>query len=158
MARLYEINQQILDIYDNAEIDENGEMHIDDQLLAYLEPDRDAKIEGLIKYYKDMQGDIEKFKAEVKSLAESKRVLENKAASLEKFLDTLHKGEAKQYGVHKVSYRKSTVVVGSDLDILPPELKNTVVEARKADIKAKLKEGVEITGWSLLERKNIQIK
>ena len=155
---LYEINQQILDIYDNAEIDENGEMHIDDQLLAYLEQDRDTKIEGLIKYYKDLEGDIEKFKAEIKSLAESKRVLENKSDSLERFLDTLHKGEAKQYGVHKVSYRKSTVVVGIDLDILPPELKNTVVEARKADIKAKLKEGVEIAGWSLLDKKNIQIK
>lgn len=156
--KLYEINQQILDIYDNAEIDENGEMHIDEQLLLYLEHDRDAKIEGLIKYYKDMQGDIEKFKAEIKSLSESKRVLENKSASLEKFLDTLHKGEAKQYGVHKVSYRKSTVVVGSDLDILPSELKSTVVEAKKADIKAKLKEGVEIAGWSLLDKKNIQIK
>lgn len=156
--KLYEIQSQILDIYDNAEIDENGEMHIDDQLLAYLEQDRDTKIEGLIKYYKDLEGDIEKFKAEIKSLAESKRVLENKAASLEKFLDTIHKGEAKQYGVHKVSYRKSTVVVGYDLDILPPELKNTVVEARKADIKTKLKEGVEITGWSLLDKKNIQIK
>jgi hypothetical protein len=158
MARLYEINQQILDIYDNAEIDENGEMHIDEQLLLYLEHDRDAKIEGLIKYYKDMQGDIEKFKAEIKSLAESKRVLENKSDSLERFLDTLHKGEAKQYGVHKVSYRKSTVLIGNDIDILPPELKNTVVEPKKADIKAKLKEGVEITGWSLLDKKNIQIK
>lgn len=156
--KLYEIDKAILDIYDNAEIDENGEMHIDDQLLAYLEQDRDAKIGGLIKYYKDMQGDIEKFKAEIKSLAESKRVLENKADSLEKFLDTLHKGEAKQYGVHKVSYRKSTVLIGSDLDILPPELKNTVVEPKKADIKAKLKEGVEIAGWSLLDKKNIQIK
>jgi hypothetical protein len=156
--KLYEIQSQILDIYDNAEIDENGEMHIDEQLLAYLEHDRDAKIEGLIKYYKDMQGDIEKFKAEIKSLAESKRVLENKADSLERFLDTLHKGETKQYGVHKVSYRKSTVLIGNDLDILPPELKNTVVEARKAEIKAKLKEGVEITGWSLLDKKNIQIK
>jgi len=156
--KLYEIDKAILDIYDNAEIDENGEMHIDEQLLAYLEHDRDAKIEGLIKYYKDMQGDIEKFKAEIKSLAESKKVLENKSDSLERFLDTLHKGEAKQYGVHKVSYRKSTVVVGNDLDILPPELKNTVVEAKKAEIKAKLKEGVEIIGWSLLERKNIQIK
>ena len=132
--KLYEIQSQILDIYDNAEIDENGEMHIDDQLLAYLEQDRDTKIEGLIKYYKDLEGDMEKFKAEIKSLAESKRVLENKAASLEKFLDTIHKGEAKQYGVHKVSYRKSTVLIGSDLDILPPELKNTVVEPKKADI------------------------
>lgn len=156
--KLYEIQSQILDIYDNAEIDENGEMHIDDQLLAYLEQDRDTKIEGLIKYYKDLEGDMEKFKAEIKSLAESKRVLENKAASLEKFLDTIHKGEAKQYGVHKVSYRKSTVLIGSDLDILPPELKNTVVEPKKADIKAKLKEGVEIAGWSLLDKKNIQIK
>lgn len=156
--KLYEISQAILDIYDNAEIDENGEMHIDDQLLAYLEQDRDNRIEGLIKYYKDIQGDIEKFRAEIRSLAESKRVLENKSESLEKFLDTLHKGEAKQYGVHKVSYRKSTIVVGSDLDALPPELKNTVVEARKADIKAKLKEGVEIIGWSLLDKKNIQIK
>ena len=155
---LYELNQQILDIYDNAEIDENGEMHIDDQLLAYLEQDRDTKIEGLIKYYKDLEGDIEKFKAEIKSLTESKKVLENKAASLEKFLDILHKGEAKQYGVHKVSYRKSTVLIGNDLDILPSELKNTVIEPKKADIKAKLKEGVEIAGWSLLDKKNIQIK
>ena len=155
---LYKIQQQILDIYDNAEIDENGELHIDDQLLAYLENDRDTKIEGLIKYYKDLQGDIEKFKTEIKSLSESKKVLENKAVSLEKFLDLQHKGEAKQYGVHKVSYRKSTVVVGNDLDILPPELKNTVVEAKKAEIKAKLKEGVEIIGWSLLDKKNIQIK
>jgi hypothetical protein len=156
--KLYEIDKAILDIYDNADIDENGEMHIDDQLLAYLEHDRDAKIEGLIKYYKDLEGDIEKFKSEIKSLAESKRVLENKAESLEKFLDTLHKGEAKKYGAHKISYKKSTVVVGSDLDILPPELKNTVVEPKKADIKAKLKEGVTFAGWSLLDKKNIQIK
>jgi hypothetical protein len=156
--KLYEIDKAILDIYDNAEIDENGEMHIDDQLLAYLEHDRDTKIEGLIKYYKDLEGDIEKFKSEIKSLSESKRVLENKVASLERFLDLQHKGEAKQYGVHKISYRKSTIVVGDNLDVLPPELVKITKEAKKLDIKAKLQEGGKIAGWSLLDKKNIQIK
>ena len=161
--KLYEIDAAIMNIMDQAEIDEFGELifqPLQERLLQSLEHDREKKIESIIAYYKDIDGDIEKFDTEIKNLNQRKQTLKNKKESLKNFIDFIHQGAKGEYGVHKVSYRKSTVLEGNCLDTLPlvfikEELTRTPL---KNDIKEAIKSGQTFEGWSLTIKDNIQIK
>ena len=156
--KLYEIENEIKAILD-IEPDENGELIIDYDALDGLEMEKAQKIENLIKYYKGLIRDAEAFKAEEKELAARRKTIENKSASLKAYLDLIHKGEKAEYGIHKISYRKSESVQG-DVSSLPaesPYLKITE-SADKAGIKKAIKAGDDVPGWELSTKQNIQIK
>ena len=157
--KLYEIDQAIQDVMDSAEInEETGELTINESLLKMLEDQRDQKIEGLIGYYKNLSGDVDKFDSEIKNLTRRKQVIKNKQDSLKKFLDFLHNGEKREYGVHKINYRKSSVLVGDDLSVLPDNYIKTKIEPDKKSIKEAISKGLHFKGWAIEERQNIQIK
>ena len=158
--KLYEISQAIENLFDNADIDETtGEIIIDQDFYDYLTDKRDEKIENLIKYYKDLLGDVVKFKSEISNLQNRMRSVNNKAESLKSFLDILHKGHKAEYGVHKISYRKSTSVVGDDIAVLPTKYwKIPTPTVNKNAVKKALQNGEKFSGWSLEEKQNIQIK
>jgi hypothetical protein len=156
--KLYEIENEIKAILD-IEPDENGEMHIDYDALDGLEMEKAQKIENLIKYYKSVLRSVEAFKAEEKELSARRKTLENKSASLKTYLDSIHQGEKAEYGVHKISYRKSESVQG-DIESLgdhSPYIK-TSISADKTKIKKDLKADVVVPGWGIVTKMNIQIK
>ena len=156
--KLYEIENGIKAILD-IEPDENGELAIDYDALDSLEMEKAQKIENLIKYYKGLIRDTEAFKAEEKELAARRKTIENKSASLKVYLDLIHKGEKAEYGIHKISYRKSESVQG-DIDSLgdhSPYIK-TSISADKAGIKKAIKLGEFVPGWEISTKQNIQIK
>jgi hypothetical protein len=159
--KLYEIDNQINEIFDNCPIDENGEIvlsGIQESLLKALETDRQHKIESIIGFYKDIAGDVDKFDTEIKSLNQRKQVLKNKQESLKQFLDFIHQGVKSEYGVHKIGYRKSEVLVDGSISVIPEEFLSVEVSAKRAEIKKALKEGRTFEGWKIDERQNIQIK
>jgi len=158
MKSLYEIEKEIQIILD-IEPDENGEINIDYDALDQLEMDRVKKVENLIKYYKDTLRRVEAFKAEEKELAARRKVLENKRESLKTYLDIIHKGEKAEYGVHKISYRKSEAVSDGPANILPDYfLSFSDPKPKKAELKKLLKSGLWVPEFELVESKTIQIK
>lgn len=163
MTSLYQIDQQIEEFFAVAQVnEETGEIFVDFEKLDALQVERNAKIENIIKYYKDLLGDVTKFKAEEKALSVSRNSLENKAETMKKYLDYAHEDKQKHtYGTHLVSWRKSEVAEPVDvLEVTIPEGYEKIVDAVPdiSHIKKDLKLGNEVAGWKLTERLNIQIK
>ena len=79
--KLYEIDNAILDCIDL----ETGEV-IDIERLDALNMERDAKIENVACWIKDLRAEAEAIKAEKLALAERQKVAENKVESLKKWV------------------------------------------------------------------------
>ena len=156
--KLYQIEDQIAVILEGTVNEETGEVTIDYSKLEELEGAKTQKIENIIRYYKNTIGDAEKFDAEIKNLSARKKTLENKANSLKNFLDMLHNGNKAEYGVHKITYRKSSKLKDGDINLLPEAFTNMTITANKADIKEYLKSGKKLEGWEIVEKQNIQFK
>ena len=86
--KLYEIDNAILECIDL----ETGEI-IDTDKLNELQMERDAKIENVACWIKDLKAEAEAIKAEKLALAERQKVAENKAESLKKWLAYALQGE-----------------------------------------------------------------
>jgi hypothetical protein len=157
--KLYEIEQQISELLNNAKVnEETGEVVIDFEKLQSLTMAKEEKIENVIKYYLDLTGDIDKFASEIKSLTAKKKTLTNKQDSIKRWLDSLHRGTKAEYGTHSISYRKSKKVVGEDIEVLPDECIKVEKTVVATEVKKLLEAGVEIEGWQIVENQNIQIK
>ena len=132
-------------------MDEDGNV-IDAELKAYLEEYRDEAIEGIAMGIKEA-------KAEEKALAQRRKVRENKANGLTKYLGDYLAGRKFSTPKVAISYRKSEAVEVAEGASVPDEF--LVEQAPKVDkvgLKRALKGGAVIEGVSLVERQNIQIK
>jgi len=156
--KLYEINNKMEELL-NGEVDEEtGEVAINWPLFNSLEMEKSAKIESLINYYIDLQGDVDKFTVEMMRIGDKRKKMQDKAASIKRYLDGIHEGQKASYGTHNITYRSSKAVEGEDLEFLPLELVNVERKANKSEIKAYIEGGNIVKGWSIVEKKNIQIK
>ena len=106
---IYEINEGILNCIDP----ETGEI-IDIDKLNELELERDAKIENVACWIKELKAEAEAIKAEKLALAERQRVAENKAESLKKWLAYALQGEKFKTAKCSVSFRKTESVEVTD--------------------------------------------
>jgi len=157
--KLYEIEEQINELFNEAEIDEEtGEVTINYEKLEALNIEKNVKVENIIKYYLDLNGDIAKFKSEIVSLGNKKRTLENKQKSIKEFLDKIHQGQKAVYGTHNINYRNSEKLQGEDIDVLPDDCVKTEIKPIASEIKARIKSGELFEGWSIVKNQNIQIK
>lgn len=77
MATLYEIESAIMDCVDA----ETGEIINEEQLNALL-MERNAKLEGVALWIKNLESDAAAIRAEREALEKRQKVAENKAASL----------------------------------------------------------------------------
>ena len=147
---IYEINEQILNCIDP----ETGEI-IDIDKLNELELERDAKIENVACWIKELKAEAEAIKAEKLALAERQKVAENKAESLKKWLAYALNGEKFKTAKCSVSFRKSEVVEITDegLNNLMKEhdelLTYKAPEPNKTAIKQALKDGLSVQGVRL---------
>ena len=153
---VYQIMHQIEDIIDQATVDEStGEVMVDFARLETLEIQQDQKVEELIKAYINTSALRDMFEVEINDLKKRKHVLENKADSIAKFLEGF---PAKRYNIHQLSYRKSKTVVGNNIASLPDEMIKTTHAPNKTEIRNALINGVQLDGWSLVEKNNLQIQ
>ena len=147
---IYEINEQILNCIDP----ETGEI-IDIDKLNELELEKDAKIENVACWIKELKAEAEAIKAEKLALAERQKVAENKAESLKKWLAFALNGEKFKTAKCSVSFRKSEVVEITDegLNNLMKEhdelLTYKAPEPNKTAIKQALKDGLSVQGVRL---------
>lgn len=147
---IYEINEGILNCIDL----ETGEI-IDIDKLNELELERDAKIENVACWIKELKAEAEAIKAEKLALAERQKVAENKAESLKKWLAYALQGEKFKTAKCSVSFRKTESVEVTDegLSNLMKEhdelLTYKAPEPNKKAIKDALKDGLSVQGVRL---------
>ena len=157
---LYEIDKALMAAFDAAVDTETGEI-IDEGAYAdfcQLDMDRDAKIENIGLWIKDLKADVDALKAEEHNLADRRRAKENKAEGLRRYLAYALDGQKFETAKLKVGYRKSQQVE-VDMAELPDEyFRFRDPEPDKTKIKAALKAGTAIPGAELVERQNMIIK
>ena len=155
MRPLYEIDNEILGCVDL----ETGEI-IDEERLAALEMERDAKIEGIILWRKDLMAEAEAVKAEGKKLYDRARVCENKAEQLKRYIEHALEGNKFKTERCSVSYRTSKSIVIDDVHQLPVDVWKDVDESwiSKSKIKDMLEAGKEVKGAHQEEKQSIIIK
>lgn len=157
MATLYELTGQFLDIY-NLELDEETKLDTLDSID--WETEYETKVENYIKVMKNIEADVEARKNEIKRLMELNKVDEKKKDHLKDTLSAnmiLTGHERVDTPLFKVSFRKSEAVEVDDL-LLPEAYKVATWKADKKRLKEDLKNGLEILGAELVERKNLSIR
>ena len=158
--KLYEIDNAIMECIDF----ETGEI-IDTEKLDELQMERDAKIEGVACWIKDLKAEAEAIKAEKLALADRQRVAENKAESLKKWLAYALQGEKFKTARCAITFRKSESV-----EVTPEGLENLMrgckdelltykaPEPNKTAIKQALKDGLNVAGVQLVQNVSTIIK
>ena len=156
---IYEINEQILNCIDL----ETGEI-IDIDKLNELQLERDAKIENVACWIKELKAEAEAIKAEKLALAERQKVVENKAESLKKWLAFALNGEKFKTAKCSVSFRRSESVEVTEegLEALMKEhdelFSYKAPEPNKKAIKDALKDGLSVAGVQLIQNTSTIIK
>ena len=157
MATLYELTGQFLDIY-NLDLDDETKADTLDSID--WQTDYENKVENYIKVIKNLEADIEARKNEIKRLTELNKADEKKKDRLKETLTIsmeLTGHERVDTILFKVSFRKSEAVEVDDL-LLPEAYKVATWKADKKRLKEDLKNGLEIIGATLVERKNLSIR
>ncbi len=151
---LYEIDSAILDCVDV----ETGEI-FDIDKFEELSLTREAKIENICLWIKNLKAEADALKAEKDSFAKRQKAAENKMESLKKYISDYLEGTAFESTKVKVSFRKSESLEVTDISKIPDEyLKYKEPDVDKTAIKAAIKQGKMFEGLILVENQNIQIK
>ena len=156
---IYEIDNEIMSCIDM----ETGEV-IDTDKLNELQMERDAKIENVALWIKELKAEAEAIKNEKQTLAERQRVAENKAESLKNWLAYALNGEKFKTSKCSISYRNSESVEVTDegLNNLMKEhdelLTYKAPEPNKTAIKQALKDGLNVAGVQLVQNVSTIIK
>lgn len=160
MANLYEINAELMKLWDAAVDPETGEVNED--LLAdfeILQMEKDQKVENIALWIKNLRSDADQMKAEAKILTERAAVANNKAERLKAYIEQALQGEKFQTPRVNISYRTSSSVEVTDINRVPPEfLRLKDPEVDKTAVKAAFKEGQEVPGCELMPKRSMQIK
>lgn len=154
MAKLYEIDEKILACIDQ----ETGEI-IDPEQLDALQIEREAKLENVALWIKDLKAEAEALKAEKQAFADRQKAAETKAESLKKWLADALGGEKFKTTRVAVSFRKTKSVQVSDIWALDESfIKYAEPTADKSAIKKAIEAGQEVNGATLVESLSISIK
>lgn len=152
--RLYEIDNEILGCIDA----DTGEI-FDIDKFEELSLTRDAKIENICLWIKNLKAEVEALKAEKMAFANRQKVAENKMESLKRYITDYLEGASFESTKVKVSFRKSESLEVLDFNLIPDEfLKYNEPDVDKQAIKQAMKQGRAFDGIAIVEKQNIQIK
>ena len=152
--KLYEIDQAIMDCIDM----ETGEI-IDSEMLDKLQMERDAKIENVVCWIKELKAEAAALKAEKMAFAERQKVAENKMESFKKWLAYALDGQAFKSTRASVTFRATESVEVVDIFKLDENyIRYKEPEADKKAIKEALKAGQTVAGATLVKNVSMIIK
>lgn len=159
MATLFEMTQQATELYEMLQAEEIDEQTFADTLEAM---GAGEKIEGYCQVIKQLQADVEMFKAEADRLAARKKTAENSIERMKTALLTYlqQTGQAKvKAGTFSVSVAQTKKVSIIDEAKLPPEyLIEQPAKVDKQAIKKALQEGAKINGAELVLNDGVRIR
>lgn len=151
---LYEIDAAILGCVDV----ETGEI-FDIDKFEELSMTRDAKVENICLWIKNLKAEAEALKAEKEAFAARQKTAENKMESLKRYMTNYLEGTGFESAKVKVSFRKSESLEIDEGVIIPDEyLRFKEPEVNKTELKNALKHGTQIEGVRIATNYNIQIK
>ena len=157
---IYEIDNEIMNCVDM----ETGEV-IDTDELNDLQMERDAKIENVACWIKELKAEAEAIKNEKQALADRQRVSENKAESLKNWLAYALNGEKFKTSKCSISYRnsESVEVTEEGLEALMRDHEDLLTyktpEPNKKAIKDAIKnDGLTVAGVQLVQKTSTIIK
>lgn len=151
---LYEIDQGILGCIDP----ETGEI-ADFEKFDELSMEREAKLENVALWIKNLKAEAEALKAEKQAFADRQKAAENKAESLKRYLEYALAGEAFKTTKVAVSFRKTTSVEVDNVYDLPNwYVRPGEPQADKVALKKDLATGKVIEGAHLVEGLSVSIK
>lgn len=157
------IEAAILDCVD----EETGEIITDFSAVEALQMEREAKIENLVLYVKNLTTEAAGIREEEKALAERRKAKEAKAERLKNYLASVLDGAAFETSKCRCSFRKSQAVNITDNAALLWYLqsmsldkcyKHKEPDIVKAELAKLLKTGAVVPGATLEERNNMTIK
>ena len=163
---LYEIDRAIEMAIAEGIDPETGEI-LDFSAVEALQMEREAKIENLALYVKNLTAEAAAIREEEKTLAERRKAKETKAERLKTYLAEALGGAGFETARVKCSFRKSTAVNITDNVTLLWYLKSMSLdkcvkhkdpEVVKSEVAKLLKNGRDIPGVVLEERNNMTIK
>lgn len=159
---LWQIDNAIMECLDF----ETGEV-TDFERLEQLTLARDAKIEGVALFIKNLEAEAAAIKNEENTLAERRKEKERKVERLKEYLTTALDGAKFETPRVKMSFRSSTSVeIGDELRLLEWLEKNhhddcvryKLPEIKKSEVGKLLKDGKEVPGACLVTKSNLQLK
>ena len=164
MRALYEIDQDILDCVDM----ETGEI-LDTEKLDALQMEREAKLEGVALWIKDLRAEADAVKAEADKLTARKKALDSKVEGLKAWLagalndEKLKTARCNVYQTHSTRLNvidEQSVVAYIQTHYREPELylKFTLPDIRKDAVKTLIKDGAEIPGACLEATESVVIR
>lgn len=158
---LYEINQAQLNMIETEDGFVNaatGELFTAEDLES-LAIEKDAVIENIALWVKNLDAEAKALKEEESALQERRKAKEKKIESLKRLLSDSLAGKKFETAKVAMSFRKSTAVNVVDETAIPSGY--LIEQAPKIDktaIKKALQAGIEVAGCTLEERQNLQIK
>ena len=160
---LYEINGIIENILENCYNPETGEIYDEDLMVQYesLRLTKEEKAENIACFIKNLRAESAAIKEEAKKLTARAKTAENKANSLEGYLQFCLKGEKLSTSRCAISYRKSQKVEVDEnrLAEIPEQyLRHKDPEVDKTAVKEALKAGETVPGCSLVDNVSMIIK
>lgn len=164
---LYEIDRAIAEALVECVDIETGEIILDLEAVEALQMEREAKIENIALYVKNLAAEAAAIREEEKNLADRRKAKEAKAERLKNYLTETLGGSAFETARVKCSFRKSTAVNITDNVTLLWYLKSMSLdkcvkhkdpEVVKSEVAKLLKDGRDIPGAVLEERNNMTIK
>lgn len=157
---LYELSEAMRNF--DLEIDEETGEILNADELELLQLEHELKLKNCVWWYKNIKAEAEALKAEKMKLAKRQQIAERKAEWMKQYLaDDLHGESFKPEDdvTVRVSWRKSESVECPDVFKVPDEyLRYKEPELDKAKVKKAIKAGEEVTGCTIVEKNNIQIK
>lgn len=155
MSTLYQIDQSILDCIDM----ETGEI-IDFEQLERLQVERNAKIENVVCWIKNLESDAVSIKTEADALIKRAKSAQSKANNLRAWLTDVLAGEKFNSSRCAVSWRKSEVVEIENKNKIPLQymIKKVEYNPDKTTIKNMIKSGTNVPGCKIVQKLNVQIK
>lgn len=160
--RLYEIQRdhyQLLKRVSDPHLTDEERLSAE-QALATTQQELSDKLENCVKYYKNLDGDIEQLEREIKRLQETKRVKQARQDWFKRYIAACFPNGKWNRDLHAISYRLSKTVEVPDCDKLPDQYCRikTIREPDKTLIKEVIECGGEVPGATLVEKQNIQIR
>ena len=156
---IYDIDQAIEALIDA----ETGEVCDLDAFLD-LQMEKEAKIENIALWYKNLTAEADAIKAERNALAGRETAAKNKADSLKKYLDVILNGEKFKTPKVAITYRKSSAVQVDDTFLAWAKenavhlLRHKDPDVDKTAVKDAINAGQKFELARVVENQSLQIK
>lgn len=157
MRPLYEIDEDIRRLFEEAEVDEDGEILVNLEDIEKLQMERDAKVEGVGLLYKEKVAEEKMIADEIKRLQDRKKKLKNQEESLKNYLAYACQGVNFTTARLKISFRRVERVEVEDVSKIPVEFIRVKQEPEKDELKKAIKAGIVIEGVTLVEDKSMSV-